>query len=213
MNALPRLILAAVSLLAAPGAAATQTAYRCTDAQGRIAFQDRPCRRDEQSHAFEYQRQAPASAAQVEIEPEPVAPAPPAAMPAPPPPRPPVPTVYRCVRADNEQIYYSETGETASYLAPAAVVGLGGGSAASATQPSAPEIGAAPVRTDPAAAALGSAYVEVRDRCERLVPAEACRALRGQLDDNLARQRSVGKDERVPLAEQARALAEKLAGC
>ena len=42
---------------------------------------------------------------------------------------------------------------------------------------------------------------------------DSCRAVRAQLDDNLSRQRNVGQAERTTLTGEARALADKLAGC
>jgi hypothetical protein len=91
--------------------------------------------------------------------------------------------------------------------------GLPGSSLSDNAHVSAPELNRPPVAEPGGVNALAGAYVEVRDTCKKLVPAEACRALRGQLDDNLSRQRSAGKDERAGLADEARVLADKLAGC
>lgn len=218
MSALLRLVLfaAAACLSAGPLGAATNTGYRCTDASGVISFQDKPCRSGQQSKAFEYLRDPPPSAEDAQAEPaqetaaaEPV----PRATPAPPPPRPPAPALYQCVRADNGKIYYSETGETVPYQVPAGVVGLPGSSLSDNAHVSAPELNRPPVAESAGGSALAGAYVEVRDTCQKLVPAEACRALRSQLDDNLSRQRRVSRDERTGLADEARVLADKLAGC
>lgn len=228
MSTLTRFVLiAAACASASPAFAApnttpnTNVGYRCTDASGAVSFQDRPCRSDQQSRPFEYERtpppppdeiapidgaQAPAEQAAVPARPEPPA------MPAPPPPRPPVPVLYRCVRADNDKVYYSETGETAPYRVPAGVVGLPGSPLGDNAHVSAPELNRPPVDGS-GNNAVAAAYVEVRDRCEQLVPAEACRALRAQLDENLSKQRSATRDERAGLAGEARTLADKLAGC
>lgn len=217
MSALPRLILfAAACLPAGLLGAATSTGFRCTDANGAISFQDKPCGGGQQSKAFEYLRDPPPPAEDPQAEPpaEAAAAEPaPRAMPAPPPPRPPVPALYQCVRADNDKIYYSETGETRPYQVPAGVVGLPGSSLADNAHVSAPELNRPPVAEPGGANVLAGAYVEVRDTCQKMVPAEACRALRSQLDDNLSRQRSASKDERAGLANEARVLADKLAGC
>ena len=37
----------------------TNIGYRCTDASGAVSFQDRPCRSDQQSRSFEYERPPP----------------------------------------------------------------------------------------------------------------------------------------------------------
>ncbi len=217
MSALPRLILFAAACLPAGSlGAATNTGYRCTDANGAISFQDKPCGGGQQSKAFEYLRDPPPPAEDPQAESAQeatAAEAAPRAMPAPPPPRPPIPTLYQCVRADNGKIYYSETGETRPYQVPAGVVGLPGSSLSANAHVSAPELNRPPVAEPGGVNALAGAYVEVRDTCQKLVPAEACRALRRQLDDNLSRQRSASKDERAGLANEARVLADKLAGC
>ncbi len=218
MSPLPRLILFAIAACSSAGtlAAATNTGFRCTDANGAISFQDKPCRGGQQSKSFEYLRDPPppaedpqAESAQEAVAAEPA----PRAMPAPPPPRPPVPTLYQCVRADNDKIYYSETGETVPYQVPAGVVGLPGSSLSDNAHVSAPELNRTPIAEPGGVNAIAGAYVEVRDTCRQMVPAEACRAFRSQLDDNLSRQRSASKDERAGLANDARVLADKLAGC
>lgn len=224
MSTLTRLVLIAAACLgSAPGAAApnptanTNVGYRCTDANGAVSFQDRPCRSDQQSSSFQYERTpppeeaTPVDGAPVEQAATPPRPEPPA-MPAPPPPRPPVPVMYRCVRADNDKVYFSETGETPPYRVPAGVVGLPGSPLGDNAHVSAPELNRPPVDGS-GNNAVAAAYVEVRDRCEQLVPAEACRALRSQLDENLSKQRSATREERAGLAGEARTLADKLAGC
>jgi hypothetical protein len=208
-----------LALLAA-GSAAAQTmksGYRCTGADGSISFQDKPCASGQQSKSFEYQREPPpppvtpeaaeaAPAETADARPEPPA------MPAPPPPRPPAPVMYQCVRADNQKVYYSETGETRPYQVPAGVLGLPGSKLGANDGVSAPELNRPPVAA-PGSATIATAYVEVQDRCTQMSPAEGCRVLRGQLDENLARQRSVNKAERDGLAVEAHRLADKLAGC
>lgn len=220
MTLLPRLVLiAAAALAAGPLAAATKTAYRCTDEHGAIAFQDKPCRGDQKSQSFEYEPAPPPPPAEAQepVPEEPTAAMPPppepSSLPAPPPPRPPAPTLFRCVRADNDKVYYSETGDTPPYRVPAGILGLPGSRPGTPEHMSAPEANRPPVSEPGGADALAATYVEVRDRCERLSPAEACRALRAQLDDNLSRQRNVGQAERTGLSSEARVLADKLAGC
>lgn len=227
MTTLLRLALIAAACVSTGSAiAASNTGYRCTDANGAVSFQDKPCRSDQQSRAFEYERTPPpppegeaTETAEATPEAAPAAePAPrirqePPAMPAPPPPRPPPPELYRCVRADNDKVYFSETGDTPPYRVPAGVVGLPGSPLRDNAHVSAPELNRPPVADGSGENAVAAAYVEVRDRCEKLVPAEACRALRSQLDENLARQRGATRDERAGLATEARTLADKLAGC
>ncbi|WP_257389238.1 DUF4124 domain-containing protein, partial [Tahibacter caeni] len=82
MIPLPRLILIAVAALSAgPLAAEIKTAYRCTDEHGAIAFQDKPCRNDQKSQSFEYERAPPPPVDAEAPAQEPVAAAPPAPEP------------------------------------------------------------------------------------------------------------------------------------
>lgn len=213
MKALTCLLTVLGASACAAAVAASNTAYRCTDASGTISFQDKPCRSGQESQSFEYQRDPPPPAASPDPPPlnaeAQAAPEPPASVPAPPPPRPPVPPVFKCVRADNDKTYYSDTGETRPYQVPAGVLGAPGSSLGASAAPSAPELN----RPGVAAPGIAAAYVEVRDRCEQLSPAEACRVLRGQLDENLTRQRRASPEEREGLAREAHALADKVAGC
>ncbi len=61
--------------------------------------------------------------------------------------------------------------------------------------------------------ATAGAYVWVDDRCHRAGPQEACAYLQGQLDDVLARIRSVSMDAEAPLKQQADDLRERMRGC
>lgn len=214
MKALTYCLFAATACtVMAPAHTATNVGYRCTGANGSVSFQDKPCAGGQQSQPFQYER-AP-------VEPDPAAaPAEAAAAPAPaeadkpaisatPPPRPPPPVLFRCVRADNEKVYFSETGQTQPYQVPAGVVGLPGSRLGDQVRGSAPESN----RPAVAAPNIATAFVAVQDRCDQLTPAEACRELRGQLETNMDKQRSASKDERPGLKVEANALVDKLAGC
>ncbi|UXI69133.1 DUF4124 domain-containing protein [Tahibacter amnicola] len=211
--ALPGSVLGIGLIVAFGAAAAATTGYRCTDASGRIAFQDKPCTAGHDTTAFQYERGDGA-----------IAEAPPAAPPAPAPAaapsvvqtpiaRPPVPPLFRCVRADNEKVYYSDTGDTAPYAVPAGVLGIPSSSLAENAHVSAPELNRTPIAAPGTSRDIAAAYVQVQDRCVRMSPAEACRQFRVQLDQNLARQRSASGDEREGIRREAQAIAEKLAGC
>lgn len=217
MRTLPYcLIVLLGGVLAQPAAAATNTGYRCTGANGSVSFQDKPCASGQQSKPFEYDRaEAPPSDAATPVDAAPAAESPPLppAISALPPPRPPAPILFRCVRADNEKIYYSETGQTQPYQVPAGVVGLPGSRLGDQVRMSAPESNRPAVVGPGTAAGIATAFITVQDRCEQLTPAEACRALRTQLEENLAKQRSAGKSERPGLEAEAIPLVDKLAGC
>ncbi|TDR48904.1 hypothetical protein DFR29_101528 [Tahibacter aquaticus] len=211
------LIVLAGCALAQSGAAATNTGYRCTGANGSVSFQDKPCAGGQQSKPFEYDRTAaPPGEGAAPAEPAPIEESPPLQKPAisaVPPPRPPPPILFRCVRADNEKVYYSETGQTQSYQVPAGVVGLPGSRLGDQVRMSAPESNRPAVAAPGGAASIATAFVTVQDRCEQLTPAEACRALRAQLEENLDKQRRADKSERPGLEAEAIALVDKQAGC
>lgn len=218
MKALTYCLFAVAAFAALPSAhAAGNIGYRCTAANGSVSFQDKPCPDGQQSQSFEYERAAaPEPAASDAAAAEPAAPAPLAQTPpsspsisATPPPRPPPPTLFRCVRADNDKVYFNETGQTQPYQVPAGVVGLPGSRLGDQVQGSAPESNRPPV----AAPNIATAFVTVQDRCEQLTPAEACRGLRSQLEANLEKQRSASKEERPGMQAEANALVDKLAGC
>lgn len=211
------LIILVGGALAQPAAAATNTGYRCTGANGSVSFQDKPCASGQQSKPFEYDRAEvpPPSDAATAADAAPPAESSPQkpAISAVPPPRPPPPILFRCVRADNEKVYYSETGQTQPYQVPAGVVGLPGSRLGDQVRMSAPESNRPAIASPGTAAGIATAFVTVQDRCDQLTPAEACRALRAQLEENLDKQRNAGKSERPGLEAEAVPLVDKLAGC
>lgn len=217
MKALTYCLFAATAVAALPPAqAASNVGYRCTGANGSVSFQDKPCAGGQQSQSFEYERAAEPQPAEIQPAPAaaPVEPA--AAKPAisaTPPPRPPPPILFRCVRADNEKVYFSESGQTQPYQVPAGIVGLPGSRLGDQVRGSAPESNRPGVIAPGTAADIANAFVTVQDRCEQLTPAEACRGLRSQLETNLDKQRTAEKDERPGLKVEATTLVDKLAGC
>lgn len=211
------LFAATVAAPFAPAHAATHVGYRCTAANGTVSFQDKPCAGGQQSQSFQYDRAPEPDPAAAPTDPAAPPPAEPEvskpAISATPPPRPPPPILFRCVRADNEKVYFSETGQTQPYQVPAGVVGLPGGRLGDQVRGSAPESNRPGVVAPGTAADIANAFVTVQDRCEQLTPAEACRGLRSQLEANLDKQRSSNQDERPGLKVEASALVDKLAGC
>lgn len=216
MKALTYSLFAVAACATLPSAyAAGNVGYRCTAANGSVSFQDKPCAGGQQSQPFEYER-APQPDPDAPAPTGPAQPASPAqdpsgtlSIPATPPPRPPPPTLFRCVRADNEKVYFSETGQTQPYQVPAGVVGLPGSRLGDQVQGSAPESNRPPV----VAPNIATAFVTVQDRCEQLTPAEACRGLRSQLEANLEKQRRASKEERAGMQAEANTLVDKLTGC
>jgi hypothetical protein len=202
----------ALLLFAAAGASA-DTAWRCVDADGRVAYQDRPCPAGSTASPIRYANPPPSAAPA----PEPAAPAPAAVAPAlPPPQREPVTPLFACTNAVNGERYYSDTGETRSYFAPLGALGWPPrtlNETARSSGVSAPELNRPRVSAPTGSNALAGAMVEVRDECRRLSDADACAVRRKELGDNESRQRNAFKAERATLEARAADLSRAMAGC
>lgn len=207
-------------LLAAPLAVSAAEAFKCTAADGSVAFQDHPCARGARQQRVPLPAYAlppaPADAgvADRDATPPPAQTTVPAAPLA---PREPPPSFFLCTRYDGSR-YASDSGAGARHAVP---YGLLGGSGRSLARSyggrdgigvSAPGLRGIPIL--PAAEApFASSYVEVEDECHRASPQEACAYLRGELDgmrDKLGRAFS---DTQAQLEQQERELRGRLRGC
>jgi hypothetical protein len=205
-------------LLAAPFAVSAAPAFKCTAADGSVAFQDRPCERGARQQRLQLPEYAPpaltADGAAAEDAP---APAPADVTSSPPVPREPPPSFFLCTRYDGSR-YSSDSGVGDRYAVP---YGMLGGSGRSLAQNyggrdgigvSAP--GLREIPTLPAAEApLASAYVEVEDECHRASPQEACSYLRAELDGVRDKLKRAFSDTQAGLQRQERQLRERLRGC
>lgn len=204
-------------LLAAPLAASAAEAFKCTAADGSVAFQDHPCARDARQQRLQLPEYAPPPAPEpdavvVNAKPTPVEPAVP-----PPPPREPPPTFFLCTRYDGSR-YSSDSGIGARYAVP---YGMLGGSGRGLAQNyggrdgigvSAP--GLRKIPTLPAAEApFATGYVEVEDECHRAAPQEACAYLSTELDGVRDKLKRAFSDTQAELERQERQLRERLRGC
>lgn len=203
-----------VSLLLAASGAHVETGYRCVDAAGRVAFQDRPCPAGSTGAPFRYEKPPPSIApapAPVEAAPAP----PPPAAPAPP-PRVPVAPLFACMNAVNGNRYYSETGQTQPYYAPLGALGWPPrtlNQTARSAGVSAPELNRPSVSAPSGTNALAGAYVQVQDECRRLSDYDACAVRRKELGDNRSKQRNAFKAERATLEARESALEQAMSGC
>ncbi|HET6546684.1 MAG TPA: DUF4124 domain-containing protein [Rhodanobacteraceae bacterium] len=194
--------------------------FKCTDAQGRVAFQDRPCRTGQTQQRMHLPAvPAPAAAASAR---EPTTPAPTpapatAALPAPLPARIPPPDFYLCTRYDGSR-YASDSGTPGRVAVPLGVLGIPGRSLAQAyggrdsIGVSAPELGMQG-HVPAARVPFGGGYTWIADECHHADPAEACTWLRHQLDDTETRLRHAFSDEEAGLEQKDRTLRERLRGC
>ena len=207
-----------VSLLLAASTAQADTGYRCVDAAGRVAFQDRPCPAGSTGSPFRYEKPPPSVApAPVPVETAPAAPPP---APAPP-PRVPIAPLFACMNAVNGDRYYSETGQTQPYYAPLGALGwpprtlnqTARSAGVSAPELSASKQGRPSVSAPSGANALAGAYVQVQDECRRLSDYDACVARRKELGDNRSKQRNAFKAERATLEARESTLEQAMSGC
>jgi hypothetical protein len=197
----------AVTVLASAASHAA-SAYKCTRADGSVSFQDQPCTGATKQQRLSLPNDpyvAPADADEQNAEPDaPAATNAPARVAAPA-PRTPPPSFFLCSRYDGTR-YISQTGKGGGAAVPFGVF-----EDAQAFGPARPGPGGPQVSR--AAAATAGTYVWVDDRCHRAGPREACAYLQSQLDDVLARIRSVSMDAEAPLKQQADDLRERMRGC
>lgn len=208
-----RLALLLLLPLGVPAAGAT-TVYKCTGADGRVIFQDKPCARAQRQETIELADPAPAAP------PPPRPPAEerdtPAAPPAPQPvPAAPLPQLYACTRATDGKAYISRNGQPEPYLAPfgmlgmvqlplARVYGPGGGGGVSA-----PELNRGKITSG----LVSSHYVWVQDQCRPLSFDETCRSLQDDYGDNARKLRRAFKSDRPPLEQRDEELRAQLTKC
>jgi hypothetical protein len=206
-------------LLALCASAHAREVYKCTNAQGEVAFQDKPCARDATEVSVRI-------ADEPEYAPAPVAPVAESAAPPPPPapaplkrPLKPLPPLWLCMNAEDGSRYISRNGAPPPRLVPLGVLGYPPKTLAEAYPPgatnrmSAPEMSKIPVDTS-ARGSIGAGYVQVQDECVTLNPEQSCDVLHQQLDqtnDKLDRARF--KDERAKLGAEAEGIESDLGGC
>ena len=211
-------IVAILAFFCAAQLAAAGDMYKCTDAQGSIAFQDHPCPAGAKETELHMATPALAPAADATSSAA-MAPPPPAPQPAaaPPPPRQPLPPLWLCTNAEDGKQYISRDGVTQQRLVPLGVMGYPGKSLASAYGPggigvSAPGMRQIPIDTSPQAAVAGD-YITIQDQCEQATREQTCTYLRQQYDQVHEKLRGAFKDEQSVLQPQADELDAQLDGC
>jgi len=207
--------LCLLALLMLPGLPAVAgTAYQCTDANGKVSFQDKPCSGTQRERVLQLDDSQPVAVPAPE---KPDAPVFETVAPPTPPPQPfaPLPTMYTCVRATDGKPYTSTNGEPQPYQVPYGILGAtqlplsqvyGGPGAAGA---SAPELNRG--RITPGL--IANRYVWVQDQCRELTHGETCRALRDAYDDNAEKLRRAFKSDQPPLEQREQELRAQLHNC
>jgi Domain of unknown function (DUF4124) len=211
--------LAALALLGicAGGNARAGDIYKCTNAQGGVAYQDRPCASGEIQVAI----QVAATPNAPDAGNDDAAAAPP---PPPPPPvrpvqnKPALPLYWVCTRPEDGSHYMSQDGITQPRMVPAGVLGIPGQSlsqaygGANGLGVSAPGQRKIPINSSPQAAVAGD-YVAIQDQCEPASPEQTCDYLHGEYDKIHEKLRRAFKDEQAVLQPREDELDQQLDGC
>ena len=196
------------------GNAAATTIYECTTADGRVIYQDTPCRPGQQQRTMQV-ADAPAA-------PMPAAPPAPEASaeaaPPPPAPRPsaPLPLMYTCVRATDGKTYLSDNGNPPPYQAPYGVLGA---EQLPLSEVYGPDRGAAGISAPEAnrgrvtSGMVANDYVWVQDQCRELDVEETCQALQDAYERNEHKLGNAFSSQRPPLEKREAQLQAQLANC
>lgn len=207
-------ILVLVSIVCEPLIARAQV-YRCTAANGSVAFQDKPCNDGQKQTLLDVPSQAPPG-----YVPPPVATTMPpvaSALPPPayvPPPPAPLPAMYECVGAVNGKHYLTRS-PPGPYLAPLGVMGYPPQSLAHAygphggAGPSAPELS----RTRVGGPRIAAGMTEVQDYCLPATQAQVCAFVQKQYDANEHALHLAMRSEQPPLEQRERELHAQLRNC
>ena len=193
--------------------------YKCTNAQGDVAFQDKPCAHDATELTVRI-------ADEPDRVPEPAAPvAAPSASPPPPTPAPlkrplkPLPPLWLCMNAEDGSRYISRNGAPPPRRVPLGVLGYPPKTLSEAYAPgatnrmSAPEMSKTPIDTS-ARGSIAAGYTQIQDECVSLNPEQTCDVLHQQYDqvnDKLGRARF--KDEQAKLGAEVANIESDLGGC
>jgi hypothetical protein len=206
--------LGALLVTGVPIAAHAQV-YRCTTANGSVAFQDKPCASGQQQKVMDVPGKSPPGYVPPPVAtalPEPIASAFPAPVYVPPPA--PLPVMYACVGAVNGKHYLARL-PPAPYLAPLGVMGYPPQSLSHAYGPhggagaSAPELS----KTRIGGPRIATGMTEVEDYCLPATQAEVCAYVQKQYDENEHALHLAMRSEQPPLARRAHELEDQLRNC
>ncbi len=208
-------LMALVAVAACWPAPARAQVYKCTSADGSVAYQDHACARGQTQQVMDVPSRAPPG-----YVPPPVATSlPPVSANAPPPayvppPPPPLPQMYACVGAVNGKHYLTRR-PPPPYLAPLGVMGYPPQSLSQAygtpggAGPSAPELSKPPV----GGPAIATGMTEVQDYCLPATRAQVCGFVRKQYDENHRKLRMAMRNEQAPLEAREKHLEAQLRNC
>jgi len=205
-------------LFAACGGVAAEDVYKCTNAKGDVAFQDRPCPANTQEAQLHLRDATPAAPAPAPAEQAPAAPVATNPTTQPAPPRAPLPALFICQNGEDGSNYFSENGNPLVRYVPLGTLGYPGKSLGQAYGPgggsgiSAPGINKIPISTSPRDA-IATQLTAVQDACAQATLAQTCGWLRKQYDEVEHKLKRAFKDERAVLEPRERELIAQLDNC
>jgi hypothetical protein len=201
-----------VGLVLCSTSASANDVYKCTNANGDVAFQDRPCR-DSASQTQVHLPDAPpppAAAAAPPDNPPPVAAEPPA---APVLPRAPLPALWSCQNALDGSYYFSDNGAPPVRYVPVNAFDMSGAGRSAGGRSGA----GAPVMSKPPVKSPGDLtskdYAPLQDACTPATHDQACDYLRKQYDEVEHKLKRAFKDERAVLEPREQELEAQLDNC
>jgi hypothetical protein len=207
----------AFALFAAHASAAQ--VYKCTNAQGDVAYQDHACPASTTATQMRLPDPPPEQPATVA---PPIDTTPSAQTSQPPsdplPPRAPLPAMFVCQNAEDGSTYFSENGSPPVRYVPLGTLGYPGKSIGQAYGPgggsgiSAPGVNKIPISTSPRDA-IATQLTALQDACAPASPGQTCGYLRKQYDDVEHKLKRAFKDERAVLEPRERELQAQLDNC
>ena len=219
MLAPPARVIVLCALALCASAASAREVYKCTNAQGEVAYQDNPCASGNDESTVRLAEPpayvaptAPVAATAAAHGPEQAPPTPPAR------PARPLPELWFCTNAEDGTHYTSFGGLPPPRSVPLGGLGYPGKNLADAYRAganvmSAPELSKPPIATSPGSR-WATQYTELQDYCVAASAAETCGYLHDQhdkTDDKLRRARF--KDEQGKLQAELDSLDQDLGGC
>jgi hypothetical protein len=189
--------------------------YKCTNAKGDVAYQDRPCpasTQESQLHLPDVPTPASEPVAASPLAPPPT----PAAEPTP--PRAPLPPLFICQNSEDGSTYFSENGSPPVRYVPLGTLGFPGKSLGEAYGPgggsgiSAPGVNKIPISTAPRDA-IATQLTALQDACAPASPMQTCGYLRKQYGEVEHKLKRAFKDERAVLEPKQRELLAQLDNC
>jgi hypothetical protein len=205
-------------MMVCAASAGAANVYKCTNANGDLAYQDYPCPPGADETRLHLTDVPPADVASASPDYRIATPVPKPDVPRPPSPRAPLPPLWLCENAEDGSGYFSANGNPPVRYVPLGTLGFPGKSMAQAYGPgggsgiSAPGVNRIPISTSPRDAAA-TQLTALQDACAPASPEQTCSHLRKQYDEVEHKLKRAFKDERAVLEPRERELEAQLDNC